>query len=76
MAIYFTFDNNVTREYHIGTTFLITCEDVVTSVQADGHELERIRGFMTNLPMHHGRVVSWHGDFAQFIAHNWNKINK
>jgi len=40
----------------------------VIEVQADGHELQRIRDTFGNLPMKHGAsVICWKGDLAQFI---------
>lgn len=74
MAAYFTFATENVVEKHVGSNLLIACEEEVTSVQADGHELEYIKQYFTGLPMHNGRVVSWYGDHANFIAHNWNRI--
>ena len=42
-----------------------------TEVQADGHELEKIRRNFQNLPIPaHQAVVTWKGDLAQFIYDN------
>lgn len=42
--------------------------DDVVEIQADGHELEYIRARFNNLPdCPNARVVTWTGDFAQFI---------
>jgi hypothetical protein len=43
----------------------------IVAIQADGHELEHIRELFKNIPMTDKRVVSWHGETANFIAHNW-----
>lgn len=39
----------------------------IAEVQADGHELNYIRKRFINLPDIKGGVVSWKGDWAQFI---------
>ena len=58
------------REYHIGHKLPQFLE--VYSIQADGDELEAIRGQFSNIPMCSGRVVTWRGEMARFIADNLN----
>ena len=41
--------------------------DDVIEIQADGHELNLIRQNFKNLPDCDKAVVSWKGDWAQFI---------
>lgn len=43
----------------------------VTSVQADGDELEAIKDTFTNIPMSKNRVVRWDGEMASFIIVNY-----
>jgi hypothetical protein len=42
----------------------------VTSVYADGDELEFLRRNFTNIPFASTRTQIWRGDFAAFIADN------
>jgi len=44
--------------------------ECVTSIQADGDELELIRKHMTGIPMTNTPVVCWFGETAHFIAAN------
>ena len=48
------------------------CFSLETSllVQADGHELEKIRQQFQNIPMTNNRVVRWTGNHARFIIEN------
>lgn len=41
-------------------------------VQADGHELGKIREQFSNIPMTNNRVVYWNGETAKFIINNIN----
>lgn len=73
MALFIVFNDGSDRRYHVpqrpshdGLRF-----DRIAYVQADGHELERIRATMTNLPMSTAQVVRWYGDDARFIYGNF-----
>lgn len=39
-------------------------------VQADGHELGKIREQFSNIPMTNNRMVYWEGETARFIINN------
>jgi hypothetical protein len=58
-------------QLHIGDEFNFNPLRV-DEVQADGDELEYIRNEFSNLRMSRGRVVTWFGDDARFIAQNWH----
>lgn len=47
----------------------------VEEIQADGDELDLILQMCQNLPLHKGRVISWYGDHAKFIARALNLIS-
>ena len=44
----------------------------ISSIQADGDELEHITNRMPNLP-HSYRICTWRGELAQFIGENLSK---
>ena len=72
--LYITRDSHITGhridEYHIGE--MVGCGDNVTSIQADGDELEHIIKTFENVPIRkNGRVVNYFGDMAKFIVENW-----
>ena len=59
------------KQYHVGHGRIGPASwRSVYAVQADGHELEHIRHHFKNIPMTDGRVVSWTGSDASFIARN------
>lgn len=63
--------NNETRKWHLGEpTEDLTKNGMVTAIQADGDELEYIRGHFSNVPMANASVVTWTGEMAMFIVAN------
>lgn len=65
----------VELSWHIGTkpNFCLCRENsyLVTEVQADGDELDKIIQVCDNIPIVKGRSVqTWTGDFAKFIINN------
>jgi len=72
--LYIVRKNGDTFDWHVGEKkpsrnpsnefepFTDVCE-----IQADGHELDYIRKNFSNLPMCHKAVVTWKGEWAQFI---------
>ena len=78
MALYVGYANNTQydRAYHSEWgkikedvyEIFSHCYDL--KVQADGHELEKIREQFSNIPMTNNRVVYWSGETAKFIIDN------
>lgn len=57
-------------DWHVGDKIPASIqhgEDTCRLLQADGHELEWIKANISGIPMSKNPVVSWTGDFAQFI---------
>lgn len=78
MALYITFQDNRSIEWHVGESNPLQAGGVrfhqVAEVQADGHELDWINENMSLPRQAWGiRVVSWYGDDAKFIAGNLSR---
>jgi hypothetical protein len=79
MALFYT-ANGIAKdvELHIGNTKgaqeMKRIGTAVSSLQADGDELDAIREQFTGIRMHEGRVVEWFGDDAAFIAMHFNAV--
>ena len=74
--LYFTVTDSNTglhseHTWHVGEQTYSACASYVSSVQADGDELDYIKETMLHLPMRRDKsVVSWYGDHAKFIIAN------
>ncbi len=75
MAMFVALASGAIVQAHIGPQIDLYPDQAII-VQADGHELEHIEQHIHGIPMHNGRVVTWYGDHAKFIAYNWNRIQK
>jgi len=61
-------------DWHIGEAWPVPNDDLyepVKWVQADGHELSAIAKQFPNLPCCTSPVIRWTGEWAQFIADNF-----
>lgn len=59
----------ITWHYSEPLSFSDLGNEEVLAVQADGDELDWIRSYFSNIPMHDGRLVTWTGEAAMFIVH-------
>ena len=74
MALFFEYPNNHFKSWHVGESNPVKFEDVdqIKSVQADGDELEHVKGMFwkSSFPIPNNRVCRWFGDHAKLIAGN------
>ena len=71
--LYIKFNNGSDREWYVGRgpKEIKKYSLEVSSVQADGDELEHIKDKFKNIPLSIvERVVTWFGDNAKFIVAN------
>ena len=71
--LYIKFNNGSDREWHVGrgNKEIKKYSVEVSSIQADGDELEHIEDKFNNIPtVKSERVVTWFGDDAKFIVAN------
>lgn len=59
----------VSKSWHVGNPAIyVSSHQDVESVQADGHELQKILRMCKNIPTTDASVMVWFGDHAKFIA--------
>ena len=71
--LYINFKNRPQKVWHVGRHSPIQLPeqvDYVTSVQADGGELEYVRQRFPNIHNTGAFVIRWYGDEAKFIVGN------
>lgn len=54
--------------WHVGNSATGLVAGMVTEIQADGDELEKILRMCEGIPNSHKSVQTWYGDHARFIA--------
>jgi hypothetical protein len=73
MSAYFCSEDRTVEEIWVGSKLEMN-PDIVSIVTLSGHELELVQHHFSNLPTVNLRVVTYHGDFAKFIAAHWNYL--